>query len=145
MNNYLNVIRNNYTNFEGRARRHEYWMFMLWNSIISLVLYVLIIAFALPSVLAADKHNSINPALTVLGILLIVLYCVYSLGILVPGIALSVRRLHDAGYSGWLLLLSFVPFIGGLVMLVFMVQDSTPGSNKWGPNPKGISDAIPTF
>ena len=63
----------------------------------------------------------------------------YCLAILLPSINVSVRRLHDTGRSGWWLLLNFVPIIGPLVVTIFMLLDSQPGTNKYGPNPKGIA------
>ncbi len=64
-----------------------------------------------------------------------VLSPLYSLALLIPSIAVAIRRLHDVGKSGWWLLLGFVPLVG-LVLLYFMVQDSQPGGNEYGPNPK---------
>ncbi|MHB9077753.1 MAG: DUF805 domain-containing protein [Pirellulaceae bacterium] len=64
---------------------------------------------------------------------------VYSLAMLVPGIAVSIRRLHDTNGSGLWLLILFVPLVGALVLLLFLVQDSQPGSNQYGPNPKGVA------
>ncbi len=58
--------------------------------------------------------------------------------VLIPGLAVSIRRLHDISKSGWWLLIAFVPLIGGIVLLIFMVTDSTPGNNQYGPNPKGM-------
>jgi uncharacterized membrane protein YhaH (DUF805 family) len=66
----------------------------------------------------------------------------YSLAVLVPSIAVAVRRLHDTGRSGWWLLIAFVPLIGGLVLLVFYVQDSQPGSNPFGANPKSGKNTV---
>ncbi|MGO8781935.1 MAG: DUF805 domain-containing protein [Syntrophobacteraceae bacterium] len=65
-----------------------------------------------------------------------VLASIYALGILIPGIAVGVRRLHDTNRSGWWLLLALVPLIGSVVLIVFMVQDSQPGDNQYGQNPK---------
>lgn len=141
MNDYLNAIRNNYANFTGRARRREYWMFTLVNTIISFLLYLLVAVFAIPSLLASQDSGNITPTpLILLGI-----YMIYILAILVPGLAISVRRLHDAGYSGWMFLVTFVPIIGSIGLLVLMVQDSKPGDNKWGPNPEGLSEVRPAF
>ena len=140
MNDYLNVIRNNYANFSGRARRREYWMFTLVNTIISVVLYLLVALFALPSMLA-NRDTGFTPV----EILFLVIYILYSLAVLVPGIAVSIRRLHDAGYSGWMYLIVLVPLIGSIALLVLMIQDSKPGDNKWGPNPKGLTEVRPAF
>ncbi len=112
MNWYLEVLKK-YAVFDGRARRTEYWMFTLFNVIIAIVLNVI------DSVIGSPIFGGL-----------------YSLAVLIPGIAVSVRRLHDTDRSGWWLLISFIPCIGAIVLLVFMVQDSTPGDNQFGPNPK---------
>lgn len=101
-----------YATFTGRARRSEYWFFVLFT----LLVY-----------LAASVVDA------VLGIPVFTLIVV--LGLLVPTLAVSVRRLHDTGRSGWWVLLSFVPF-GGIVLIVFDCLDSEPGPNRFGPSPK---------
>ncbi|MEF2278572.1 DUF805 domain-containing protein [Deinococcus sp. YIM 134068] len=68
----------------------------------------------------------------------LVLTVVYGLAVLLPSLAVGVRRLHDTGRPGWWLLIGLVPFVGGIVLLIFYVLDSQPGSNTWGPNPKGV-------
>ncbi len=119
MNWYLGVLKK-YVEFNGRARRKEYWMFVWFNILISIVLG------------AVDYATGMYQAEAGVG----VLSGIYSLAILLPSIAVAVRRLHDTSRSGWWLLIAFVPLIGGLVLLVFMVLDGTPGSNEHGPNPK---------
>lgn len=119
MNWYLGVLKK-YVDFNGRARRKEYWMFVWFNILISIVLG------------AVDYATGMYQAEAGVG----VLSGLYSLAILLPSIAVAVRRLHDTSRSGWWLLIAFVPLIGGLVLLVFMVLDGTPGSNEHGPNPK---------
>ena len=118
---YLKVLKQHYADFGGRARRQEYWMFGLFNMIIAVVLNV--VAIGASSALDVGVFMAI-PTL-------------YSLAVIIPGIAVSVRRLHDIGKSGWYLLVAFIPFIGALILLYFMVLDSTPGNNEYGPNPKG--------
>lgn len=113
---YLEVLRK-YWEFNGRARRKEYWWFQLIN-------LVIVFFIALLDVAAGMGSRS-------LGLLLLV----YSLATLVPSLAVSVRRLHDTGRSGWWWLISLVPF-GALVLLIFCVLDSDPGPNEYGPNPK---------
>ncbi|MGW2560588.1 DUF805 domain-containing protein [Streptomyces sp. NPDC001514] len=108
---YLAVLKN-YAGFGGRARRKEYWMFVLFNVIFALVL--LGIGVALKTQIP---------------------YAVYLLGTLIPSLAAAVRRLHDTGRSGWWLLISFVPF-GGIVLLVFLASDGKPEENEYGVNPK---------
>jgi uncharacterized membrane protein YhaH (DUF805 family) len=110
---YVKVLQN-YAGFQGRARRTEYWMFVLFNIIISLVL----------SILQSIVH--IKPLLTGL----------YSLAILVPSLAVGARRLHDTGKSGWWQLISLIPLIGSIILLVFMCFDSQENENQYGPDPK---------
>ena len=119
MNWYLEVLKK-YAVFSGRARRKEYWFFVLFNIIISIVLAVI-----------DGVTGSFSPeaGMGLLG-------GIYTLAVLIPGIAVSVRRLHDTERSGWWLLITLVPLIGAIVLLVFMVQDSKPGQNQYGANPK---------
>lgn len=145
MNDYLKVIRNNYANFSGRARRREYWMFQLINTIIMLVLYVPVAGFLLPSMMAAQRTGEGVPSMSPLVGVFLFLYVAYALAVLVPSLAVTVRRLHDAGYSGWLFLIAFVPFIGSIALLVLTIMESKPGSNKWGPNPKGVNAPVTAF
>lgn len=119
MNYYLAVLKK-YAVFSGRARRAEYWYFFLFNMIISIVLGII-------STIIGDRYG-------ILGL-------VYCLAVLIPGIAVSIRRLHDIGKSGWMLLIGFIPLIGAIWLLVLMVTDSNPGENKYGPNPKGAATA----
>ncbi|WP_407538303.1 DUF805 domain-containing protein [Deinococcus radiomollis] len=134
MNEYLHVVRDNYANFSGRARRREFWMFTLINALVLVALLILLLIG-----LATGDRASIN-ALSIISIALIV---IYSLATLVPSLAVSVRRLHDAGYTGWLELLEFVGL--RIVIMIFHIMDSQPGSNKWGPNPKGIQAPVNAF
>lgn len=122
MNWYLAVLKK-YAVFDGRARRKEYWLFVLFNLIIALVLGFIDGAAGL-----ADPQSGYGP-----------LGALYTLAVLIPGIAVSVRRLHDTDHSGWWLLICLVPIIGAIVLLVFMVRDSQPGQNQYGPNPKGAA------
>lgn len=112
MNWYLKVLQN-YVNFEGRARRTEYWMFTLINFVISLGIGFI--------------ANLIG--LEVLG-------TVYSLAVLLPGIAVAVRRLHDIGKSGWMYLLIFLPVIGWIWLIVLLATEGNAGPNEYGEDPK---------
>lgn len=116
---YLKVIRQ-YADFNGRARRKEYWMFILFNLI-----------FAIAAMLL-DTLLGINFAEGTGG----PLYILYALFALIPGLAVAVRRLHDIGKSGWMLLIAFIPLIGAIWLIVLMCTDSDSGSNEYGPNPK---------
>lgn len=112
MEYYLMAFKK-YAVFGGRARRKEYWMFFLFNVIISIAL-------------------AIADAVLGLGFL----SALYALAVLCPGFAVGVRRLHDTGRSAWWVLIILVPILGVLATLYFMVQDSQPGTNEYGPNPK---------
>lgn len=116
---YLGVLKK-YAVFQGRARRKEYWFFVLFNIIASVILNFIDRAIGLYS-----AENGVG-----------VLGGIYSLAVLIPAIAVTVRRLHDTGRTGWWILIAFVPVIGWIVLLVFMLLDSQPGDNQYGPNPK---------
>ena len=120
MNWYLSALKQ-YTVFDGRARRKEFWYFVLFNVLISFGLAII------------DFKTGLYSAEYEMGLL----SSLYSLAVLIPSIAVGVRRLHDTDRSGWWLLLALVPVIGALVLLVFYLLDSTPGTNRFGPNPKG--------
>jgi uncharacterized membrane protein YhaH (DUF805 family) len=109
-----------YAVFGGRSRRKEYWYFVLFTSIITLALVIVDVVIG-----TYDPDFGLG-----------LLSGIYSLAILLPSIAVSVRRLHDIDRTGWWFLISFIPFIGTLVLLVFATLDGTPGSNRCGPNPK---------
>ncbi len=119
---YLEVLKK-YAVFGGRARRREYWYFVLFNLIISIVLT------------GIDGMTGSLSAQTGLGLL----SGIYSLAILIPSIAVSVRRLHDTDRSGWWLFIVLVPLVGAIILLVFAVQDSKPGANQFGENPKEVT------
>ncbi len=114
---YMLALRR-YVDFAGRSRRREYWFFALGNVIIAIVLMLL--------------ERMLGMASGGYGILTII----FELAILVPSLAVSIRRLHDTGRSGWWILIGFVPILGALVLLYFMLLDSEPGMNAYGPNPK---------
>jgi uncharacterized membrane protein YhaH (DUF805 family) len=122
MNWFLKVLKEHYADFKGRARRKEFWMYYLVWGIIYTVLYIIfmILAFTQSSILMG------------LGSLLL---SAFSLATIVPTLAVGVRRLHDMGKSGKMILLLLVP-IANFVVLYWWIQDSVPGDNQWGPNPK---------
>ena len=119
MNWYLECLRK-YGVFGGRARRKEYWYFVLFNIIISIVLVFI------------DVETGSFSAEVGLGLL----SGIYLLAVLIPSVAVTVRRLHDTDHSGWWFLISLIPIIGAIVLFVFTVQDSNAGENKYGPSPK---------
>jgi uncharacterized membrane protein YhaH (DUF805 family) len=127
-------LRDNYANFSGRARRSEYWFFVLFTIIAEIGG---LIVFA---VLSAIFHAILpDGAASVLVVLVGLVWLVAMIALLVPSLAVFARRMHDAGYSGWLWFISIIPF-GGIVLLVFLCQESKP-DNQYGPNPKGLGFA----
>lgn len=123
MNWFIKVLKEKYAVFDGRAQRAEYWYFTLF--------YIL----AYFAVTIVDRVSGSFDAEQGMGIL----GAIYALAMLIPALAVGVRRLHDTDRSGWWLLLGLVPVIGAIVLLVFMVLDGTPGDNRFGPNPKLVS------
>lgn len=119
---YLKVVRDNFSNFEGRARRQEYWTFILYNFLIQLGIVTVMGLFSIIS-----ESLIFIPAI-VLGI--------YALCIFIPNFAVFVRRLHDTGNSGWMILLAFIPLIGGIWLLILMCKEGDYGPNQYGPDPK---------
>ncbi len=119
MNWYLKVLKN-YAVFSGRARRKEYWMYMLFTTIFLIVAIIL--------------DNIIGTAFENVGFGLF--YCLYYLAVLIPGLAVSVRRLHDIGKSGWFFFIALIPIIGSIWLLVLMCTDGSAGENEYGANPK---------
>ena len=122
-----------YADFSGRSQRKEYWMFSLF---MALVIFALIIIAAVFGALGNTRTGS-GP--TMLFIIPTVLFVLVSL---VPSIAVTVRRLHDQDKSGWFYLISFVPYVGGIIIFVLMCIDGTAGPNRFGPDPKGGSGDI---
>jgi len=117
MNWFLDVLKNKYATFDGRARREEFWMFTLISLIISIVVGIVAKTIGLEF-----------------------LSFVYSIAVLVPSIAVTTRRLHDTNRSGWWQLIVLVPIIGIIVLIVWCATDSDAGSNQYGENPKLISN-----
>ena len=114
------IVLKKYADFTGRAQRAEYWFFTLFSLLFFLALSLV------------DGAVGLFNAAYGLGLL----GGLFVLAMIIPSIAVSVRRLHDTSRSGWWLLISLIPLIGGIVLLVFVCLDSTPGTNAYGPNPK---------
>jgi len=131
MNYYLKVLRN-YAVFSGRARRSEYWYFVLFNFIFSIV------AAIIDHLIGTDfTLNTVNgPFVLPYGYI----YLLYALFIIIPSLAVGVRRLHDVGKSGWFMFISLIPIVGAIWLLVLFFTDSVPGANEYGLNPKGIGN-----
>jgi len=135
---YIEALKK-YAVFTGRSRRAEYWYFQLFNILIGIAI-ILVFAF-LGGVLAGITGNGEKTAEAIAQLA----YSVFALGTLLPALGVLIRRLHDTDRSGWWVLLGLVPFIGGIVLIVFCVQDSQPGSNQYGPNPKEAVAAAPVL
>jgi len=119
---YLKVLKQ-FADFNGRARRQEYWMFSLFNFLFLMAAGML------------DRLLNLASPTTGLG----PLYGLYILAVFIPGIAVSIRRLHDVGKNGWMLLLALIPFIGAIWLLILMVREGDRGENMYGPDPKSNS------
>jgi len=117
MNYFLDVVKNKYAQFDGRATRSEYWYFTLFFMIGYILLFI-IDAFLMQMT----------------GLPLPILTLIFALGLVIPSIAVAIRRLHDIGKSGWWYLLAIVPIVS-LVLIAFFVMDSKE-DNQYGPNPK---------
>ena len=114
----IRSVFSQYVGFTGRARRSEFWYWTLFQIILGIIASILDRA-------AFDRNNGAFSA-------------VVGLALLLPSLAVAVRRLHDSGRTGWWLLIGLIPVIGTIVLIIFYVQDSQ-GDNKYGPSPKGVS------
>ncbi|MFZ2510911.1 MAG: DUF805 domain-containing protein, partial [Gordonia sp. (in: high G+C Gram-positive bacteria)] len=115
-----------YATFDGRASRAEFWWWTLANFVVVLVLYALVFAFAF----SGDGSGS---GMSVIGGIFGILLLIYALAVIVPSIAVTVRRLHDAGYSGWFYLVTFIPFVGGIALIVLCAMETSPKAAQYGP------------
>lgn len=120
---FLKVVKENYANFTGRARRAEYWNFILWQYILLIPFYILYFIFL--------TQDNAGLGFVFLGIIMLI-----ALILFVPGLAVAVRRLHDIGKSGWFYLIGFIPIVGTIILLVWFCTDSIAEENEWGPDPK---------
>jgi uncharacterized membrane protein YhaH (DUF805 family) len=113
------VFIQNYANFEGRARRAEYWYFVLFNFVLTFGVIMFGVVFAFLG-----------------GFLLYPLLGLYSLATFIPNLAVIVRRLHDTGKSGATILIALIPLVGPILLLIYLVTEGDVGPNKYGPDPK---------
>jgi uncharacterized membrane protein YhaH (DUF805 family) len=120
--NWKLVVLERYAKFDGRAGRAEFWWYALANIVLYVAVWILVgIGFAIA---------------TGIGVLLIVVTFALYLALLVPSIAVAIRRLHDTDKSGWLLLIGLIPFVGPIILLVFYIQEGTAGPNQYGAGPE---------
>jgi len=122
---FLKVVRDNYANFGGRARRKEFWMYYLFQILLILPFYVLAFAFM-------QSGNE------TLGIVFMALYGLVALALFIPFLAVAVRRLHDVGRSGWYYLIALIPLVGSIILLVWFATEGDVGDNEYGPDPKAV-------
>lgn len=125
MSYYLEALKK-YAVFSGRARRAEYWYFVLFNIIVAVVLALI------------DTLLGTTTGISSFGLL----SGLYSLAVLIPTLAVTVRRLHDIDRTGWWIFINLIPLIGTIVLLVFALTPGTPGNNQYGPNPKEVSSRV---
>ena len=133
LDNYLNVMKNHYADFSGRARRSEFWYFNLVYFIINFLVFIV---FGILALIASAISEDFGVGVMIVGYLA---YIVVALVHMVPAIAVNIRRLHDTGKSGWIILAQLIPFVGYIVsiwLLVLYCTDSEVNENKWGVNPK---------
>jgi uncharacterized membrane protein YhaH (DUF805 family) len=110
VSSWKRVVLERYAQFEGRAGRGEFWWFVLANMIVYVVLLVLV---------------RVSPVF-------LILYVGYAFAVLVPSIAVAIRRLHDLGKSGWMLLIGLIPIVGGILLLVWYASPGQPAVNQYG-------------
>ena len=123
--NWMFVPFARYADFSGRSRRKEFWMFQLLNMLVICALAVILAG----SAFSEGEWTSMQiVALGLLGL--------WMLGVLIPSLAVQVRRFHDQDKSGWFVLLGFIPYLGGLILFVFMLFEGTRGPNRFGDDPK---------
>lgn len=124
-----------YADFSGRSQRKEYWMFVLFFVIVYAICFALM--FSGGYSMAPDGTGSMGA----LGMVGVGLLAIFALGSFIPALAVQVRRFHDQDKSGWFVLLNLIPYVGGLVVLVFMCLEGTKGPNRFGPDPKDPGSA----
>ena len=125
---YLKVL-NQYSDFSGRASREEYWMFALFNFI-----FLIVPCFLMGLFIETDFEEA--------AYILAILLGLYLLFIIIPSLALTVRRLHDTGRSGWFYFICIVPYVGGLILFIFTVLESEQSTNEYGEVPNGLNKPI---
>ena len=118
-----------YAEFSGRSRRKEYWSFVLLNVLVGVFVGLVFLVGYYADMSQTEMDTWLMPVVW--------LACLYSLATVIPGIAVTIRRLHDTDRSGWNILWGLVPLFGALLLLVYYISDGTSGPNRFGPDPKG--------
>ena len=117
-----------YADFAGRSRRKEYWMFFLFNMLVALFVWGLLAVTFFAGLSETEMTVIMTPVFLIYGLLV--------LALIIPGIAVTVRRLHDIDRSGWSILLGLIPVVGAILLIVFYCTEGTPGPNSYGDDPK---------
>jgi uncharacterized membrane protein YhaH (DUF805 family) len=118
-----------YADFTGRSRRKEYWMFVLLNVLVGLAVGLAFLIGYYADMSQTEMDIYLMPIVYLAGL--------YSLAALVPGVAVTVRRLHDTERSGWTIFYALIPLVGALLLLAFYIEEGTAGPNRFGLDPKG--------
>jgi uncharacterized membrane protein YhaH (DUF805 family) len=129
-----------YADFSGRSQRKEYWMFLLFNWVVALM-WGAVIGIVMLALYFTDMSED---SMMLVCMILILPYAIYSLWVIVPGLAVTVRRLHDLDKSGWHLLIGLIPLVGGIILIVWYCTEGTRGPNRYGPDPLA-GHAAPVF
>lgn len=124
-----------YADFSGRSQRKEYWMFVLFTAIVAIGCMILMLAGGM----GLDESGQSSPGILFwLGAVILV---IFGVGSFVPSIAVQVRRFHDQDKSGWMVLIGFIPYVGGLIVFIFMCLEGTRGPNRFGADPKNPTNS----
>ena len=126
-----------YADFSGRSRRKEYWMFFLFNWLIGVAVGFLALLLYTMGLSETAMMTILTPVLA--------LYAIAAIAFVIPGLAVTIRRLHDTDRSGWAILWGLVPIIGAFMLLVFYITEGTRGPNRFGPDPVDDRGPAPTF
>lgn len=121
----IKSVFSKYADFSGRATRSEYWYFYLFTFLVVMVYYIALFAM----LVSGSRDSSAAGYLSVMII-------IYALVMTIPSLAVTVRRLHDTGHSGWWIFLNLIPVIGSIVLFIWYITDSDPDTNEYGDNPK---------
>lgn len=121
----IKSVFSKYADFSGRATRSEYWYFYLFNFLVVMVYYIALFAM----LVSGSRDSSAAGYLSVM-------FIIYALVMTIPSLAVTVRRLHDTGHSGWWIFLNLIPVIGSIVLFIWFITDSDPDTNEYGDNPK---------
>lgn len=117
---FLKILKEDYANFRGRVSREEYWKFMCVGILFSSAIFVLMVVFNSPTA----------------AIIFMSIFFIFVFGTYIPTLAITVRRLHDTNRSGWAYFMSFIPFVGPIILMVYLCSEGTLGANRYGPDPK---------